>query len=199
MNGEIVKAPAKILRFLGLIVVFVFIFFLFWYLGGELGIPPNIAAGLFIGVIVGSFFNIPLFKTKNQQLISLNVGGAVIPIGISIYLIAIHIEMILYFLIGMIVLGLVCFSVAKVDKERGILTPFYVPPAGAIALGVLLPSDSVATVFVVGCFGVLIGADVMNLDAIYEIDYPIIAIGGAGSFDGILVTAMAAILVSLFL
>jgi hypothetical protein len=46
-----------------------------------------------------------------------------------------------------------------------------------------------ATAHVTGTLGILIGADLLNLRRARALDAPILSISGAGTFDGIFVTA----------
>ena len=44
----------------------------------------------------------------------------------------------------------------------------------------------------------MIGADLLNLPNIYGLGSPIVSIGGAGTFDGIFLTGIAAVLLAGF-
>src|ERR1700734_1637215 len=47
-----------------------------------------------------------------------------------------------------------------------------------------------------GCMGTLVGADLLNLDAIQRMGAPVASIGGAGTFDGIFMTGIVAVLIA---
>jgi uncharacterized membrane protein len=47
-----------------------------------------------------------------------------------------------------------------------------------------------------GTMGTLIGADILNLDKISSLGAPVASIGGAGTFDGIFLTGILAVLVA---
>ena len=47
-----------------------------------------------------------------------------------------------------------------------------------------------------GSMGTLIGADILNLDKIGSLGAPIASIGGAGTFDGIFLTGILALLLA---
>ena len=49
-----------------------------------------------------------------------------------------------------------------------------------------------------GSLGVLIGADLLNLDKLQGLGTPVLSIGGAGTFDGIFVTGIMAVLLAGF-
>jgi hypothetical protein len=46
--------------------------------------------------------------------------------------------------------------------------------------------------YVAGSLGALIGADILNLPRVAEIGAPVVAIGGAGTFDGVFLTGILA-------
>ena len=52
--------------------------------------------------------------------------------------------------------------------------------------------------YVSGSLGTLIGADLLNLDKLHGLGAPIASIGGAGTFDGIFVTGILAVLLAGF-
>jgi len=50
--------------------------------------------------------------------------------------------------------------------------------------------------YVSGVLGTLIGADIANLDKIRGLGAPVASIGGAGTFDGIFLTGILAVLLA---
>jgi uncharacterized membrane protein len=44
--------------------------------------------------------------------------------------------------------------------------------------------------------GTLIGADLLNLGRVHELGAPIVSIGGAGTFDGVFLTGIIAVLLA---
>lgn len=50
--------------------------------------------------------------------------------------------------------------------------------------------------YIAGTFGVLIGADLLNLKNLGELRAPVVSIGGAGTFDGIFLTGIIAVLLA---
>jgi uncharacterized membrane protein len=50
--------------------------------------------------------------------------------------------------------------------------------------------------YVGGTLGTLIGADVLNLGRIGGLGAPIVSVGGAGTFDGIFLTGILAVLLA---
>lgn len=50
------------------------------------------------------------------------------------------------------------------------------------------------TAYVSGTMGTLVGADLLNLRAISKIGAPVASIGGAGTFDGVFLAGVIAVL-----
>ena len=55
-----------------------------------------------------------------------------------------------------------------------------------------------AVAYVSGSLGTLIGADLLNLGRIQGLGAPVMSIGGAGTFDGIFLTGVVAVLLASF-
>ena len=53
--------------------------------------------------------------------------------------------------------------------------------------------------YVGGTFGTLIGADILNLPKIGQLQAPSVSIGGAGAFDGAYLTGLVSVLLVLLL
>jgi uncharacterized membrane protein len=58
--------------------------------------------------------------------------------------------------------------------------------------------NAAALAYVSGSLGTLIGADLLNLSAVRELAVPVASIGGAGTFDGIFLTGIMAVLLASF-
>jgi uncharacterized membrane protein len=79
----------------------------------------------------------------------------------------------------------------------GIAMPIFVAPVAAALAAILLGGEeSPALAYISGSLGVLIGADLLRLWDIPRLGAPIASIGGAGTFDGIFVTGLLAVLLS---
>ena len=50
--------------------------------------------------------------------------------------------------------------------------------------------------YIGGSLGTLIGADLLNLDKLRGLGAPIASIGGAGTFDGVFLTGVVAVLIA---
>ncbi len=79
----------------------------------------------------------------------------------------------------------------------GISVPLIAPPLVAALTAVLLSRRYAAPLaYVGGGLGVLIGADLTNLDKLQTLGAPVASIGGAGTFDGVFLTGIVAVLLA---
>ncbi|MEO2169160.1 MAG: DUF1614 domain-containing protein, partial [bacterium] len=79
----------------------------------------------------------------------------------------------------------------------GIAIPILVAPLVAAGAAFLLAPGSPAPIaYVGGTLGTLIGADLLNLRSIRLLGAPIVSIGGAGTFDGVFLSGLLAVLLS---
>jgi uncharacterized membrane protein len=81
----------------------------------------------------------------------------------------------------------------------GIAVPIFVPPVATAIVAVLLAHRHAAPLaYIGGSLGTLIGADLLNLGAVQGLGAPVASIGGAGTFDGIFLTGILAVLLASF-
>jgi uncharacterized membrane protein len=76
----------------------------------------------------------------------------------------------------------------------GALIPTHV--VTAIVAMVLSRADCSPLAHIAGSLGTLIGADLTNLDKVRGLGAPVASIGGAGTFDGIFLTGILAVLLA---
>jgi uncharacterized membrane protein len=50
--------------------------------------------------------------------------------------------------------------------------------------------------YVAGTIGCLLGADILNLGSVADLGAPVASIGGAGTFDGVFLTGIVAVLIA---
>lgn len=156
--------------------------------------------------VFGVSYRIPVRQiTRNETTIAVNVGGAVIPVLISIYLLTKFPSTLMLAGAGVLIVAIITHSVAKPIRGIGIATPALVPPLTAALAAILLtsmihipgcPVDQcrVVTAYSGGVLGTLIGADLLNLGKIKNLGAPVASIGGAGTFDGIFLSGFIALL-----
>lgn len=138
-----------------------------------------------------------LQQARRETIIAVNLGGCIIPTMVVVY------EM--FQLLGeswnyLFPIGLavaintaVCYSLAKPVKGIGIAMPALVPPMVAVLSALLLaPEEAPSLAFIAGVLGPLLGADVLHLREIPRIATGMASIGGAGTFDGIVLSGILA-------
>ncbi len=136
-------------------------------------------------------------RMRQQTIIAINVGGCLIPAALAVYEFLHLAKLGPGFLVAGIAAGfvsvVVCYLVARPVPGVGILIPGFVPALVAALLGLVLGGDQAAPVaFVAGTAGPLIGADLLHLREIEESAIGIASIGGAGTFDGIVLSGIIA-------
>jgi uncharacterized membrane protein len=187
----------------------------------QLGVSPGTALVLLFASLVGSYFNIPLAQFPEQRIVSgqaidhfgmryvvpavvewpgtviaVNVGGAVIPVLMSLYLLA---KTALWGrgVVATSLVAAVCYALARPVPGVGIAEPVFVPALTTAIVALLLARQHAASLaYIGGSLGTLVGADLLNLDKIPGLGAPIASIGGAGTFDGIFLIAIFAVLIA---
>lgn len=152
--------------------------------------------------IGGRWSWVPLGRTDVQTIVAVNVGGCLIPAALAVYL-ALHLwqagpQPQLALVVATIANIYVCWRTARPIEGLGIAIPPFVPPLVAILLAwILLAGERydpfrAPVAFVAGVCGPLIGADLLNLRKFERISAGVISIGGAGTFDGIVISGLVA-------
>lgn len=187
----------------------------------QLGLSPAQAMLLLIGSLIGSYINIPLtvistdsvmadqmvefFGMRYQippptdwggTVLAVNVGGAVIPVVMSAYLLF-RWQLWSVGLFATAVVAAICYWFSSPVPGMGIAIPVFIPALAATVIALLLARQSAAPVaYIAGSLGPLIGGDLLNLGKFAELGAPILSIGGAGTFDGIFLTGVIAVLIT---
>jgi uncharacterized membrane protein len=178
-----------------------FAFLLLSLLGSYINIPvgelpaEHVVSGQEITAF-GMRWVIPMVENWPGTVIAVNVGGAVLPVLLSGYLLL---------RTGLWVRGAVAFAIvaavvhalARPVPGVGIAVPTLVPPLVAAGAALLLaPRTAPALAYVAGSLGTLVGADLMNLGKLQGLGAPVASIGGAGTFDGIFLTGILGVLLA---
>jgi uncharacterized membrane protein len=133
----------------------------------------------------GMRYVIPFVEEWPHTVVAVNLGGAVIPVLVSVYLVMKN-GMVGRTLIGITVVTLIVYWMAQPLRGIGIGVPIFIPPLVAAGTALLLsPSHAPPLAYTAGTIGTLIGGDILNLGRIQGLGAPIASIGGAGTFDGI--------------
>ena len=150
----------------------------------------------------GISYRVPILDVVScRTLLAVNLGGAVIPSLISIALIHRFPDSLPYALLAILFVALLTNQVARPVKGLGIVTPALLPPLSAALSAIILvylagaPHDLIFLIaYVSGTLGTLLGADIMNLNEIRDLGAPVASIGGAGTFDGVFLSGLIAVL-----
>ena len=187
----------------------------------KLGVGPGMALLLLFGSLIGSYFNVPITVLPGHSVrsgevvdfygmryvvplvtswpgtvLAVNVGGAVIPTLMSTYLV-LRYQLWLRAAIAVAVIAVVIHSMATPVQGVGIAVPVFVPVVATAILAFILSREYAAPLaYIGGSMGTLIGADLTNLDKITGLGAPVASIGGAGTFDGIFLTGILAVLLA---
>ncbi|MEM1578604.1 MAG: DUF1614 domain-containing protein [Archaeoglobaceae archaeon] len=192
------------------------------------GVDSEKALILLAMIVFGSLINIPLYerggieliqhyeifgfiytvRSKRKLIVAINVGGCLLPVILATKLVSDVLDFIpvTIFLVALIFSSLIIYGFSKPVVGVGIVVPMFVPPTIAaivsyIAIALcegpimLLPKLS----FCIGVLSALIGADIMHLRDLERIGYGVVSVGGAGTFDGIFLTGIFAVLFSVLL
>lgn len=195
-----VIAPGVAFSKLGFDPLCGYAFFLLCLLGSGLNIPVRRervrqAASLedMLGVFA-RFFRIrtPRFR---ERIIAVNLGGAVLPSILSLYLLLkVPLSQVI---MATTITSLVSYKVSRPVKGVGIVLPALVPPVIAAVTALVLARENAPHVaYISGVMGTLIGADFFRLNQIKRMDAPFLSIGGAGVFDGVYLVGLVSVLLA---
>jgi len=190
----------------------------------KIGFDAVTVAVLLFLTLAGSYVNIPLFKIRSRvpivrvrevsffgvlirvpeigeiesyTTIAVNLGGAIIPVLVSAYFMSKDIEVFYYGMVGALIVALITHLVARPKPGVGIVTPAFIPPLTAALVAMAMPTGQQPIIaYVSGVLGALIGADLMNIGKISSLGTAYASIGGAGTFDGIFLSGILAVLLS---
>ena len=212
-----------LLFFIGLVVLFVVVQIgAISYAFDKIGVPPAYMFSLLVLSWFGSWVNIPITRLRSEDdiydgeivtffgqryviprmrrrretVLAINLGGALVPCLLSLYLLT-QAQAPLRTVIATAIVAAVTHRLARPVEGLGIAVPLLIPPlcAALIAL-VLVPEQAPLTAYVSGTMGTLIGADLLNLHRIAGLRAPVASIGGAGTFDGVFITGIIAVLLA---
>jgi len=136
-------------------------------------------------------------RVRRDTIIAVNVGGCLIPVGLAVYetahLVSAGWQPLSGLLLAIFINVVVCYRMAKPIEGIGIAMPGLLPPLlAALSALLLVPDQAPPVAFVAGVLGPLIGADLLHLRDIEKIATGIASIGGAGTFDGIVLSGIVA-------
>jgi uncharacterized membrane protein len=147
-------------------------------------------------IYYGMHYVVPVLERERGTIIALNVGGAIIPTLLSLYLLARN-DLWGPGIITTAIVTVLVHLLAEPVPGVGIAVPIFVPPVVTALTALLISRHHAAAVaYAGGSLGTLIGADLLNLGAVRGLGAPVASIGGAGTFDGIFLTGIVAVLLA---
>ncbi|HEX5369851.1 MAG TPA: DUF1614 domain-containing protein [Dehalococcoidia bacterium] len=150
----------------------------------------------------GQIYRVPVHSVfSHDTIIAVNVGGALVPLAVCLYLALRFPRSIPYALIATIPVVFAVHHFAQLVPGFGVALPALLPPAfaalSALVVAMLAGGNlqhALVAAYVSGTLGTLIGADLLNLYRIGDLGAPVASIGGAGTFDGVFLAGVFAVL-----
>jgi uncharacterized membrane protein len=218
-------APLPLAIFIALIAALLFLvqFEILGIAFAKLGLSRHSALLLLVASLIGSGLNLPLFVVTSEgppapppgllrrlsllrppqrpfqgkTVIAVNVGGCVIPLAFSVYLLIHNPLTPLEVVAALGLVTLAAYLTSFPVPGLGVAMPILIAPAAAAVAATLINAELRAPLaYVAGTLGVLLGADVLRLRDIRSLGTPLASIGGAGTFDGIFLTGIVAVLLA---
>jgi len=196
----------------------------------RLGFSWISALAIVLLMLLGSFVNIPVYKIRRDMIriappdssvygenrqsspspvwdttIFVNLGGAVIPVAVSVYMVyqAILINgrsLIFSVCAGIILVAAITYVSTRSVPGSGIQVSLLIPGLTALLAGLLLSGGTglaaAVTAFASGFFGTLLGGNIARLFRIKDLDVPSLSIGGAGTFGAVFICCILPALIA---
>ena len=191
----------------------------------RLGLPPEYLFGILLATLLGSYVNIPIGTMERGQpvddergeifrgplsggagvpvgqrtVMAINLGGALIPLDHFDLYFSSKMPNVIPALVATVIVSLLVNRLSRPIKGVGIGIPALIPPLFAALAAYLLAGEELRApvAYVAGTLGTLIGADLMRLNDIKNMGAPVASIGGAGTFDGVFLSGIIAVLAQL--
>ena len=157
-----------------------------------LPLPPDTTPPAYTGWLLGQIRPRP-----DRVIVAINLGGAIMPILFSLHLLTRSGLGPGPLLLSVIIVSTISYLLSRPIPGLGIAMPVFIPPmAAALCALVFAPGHSAPLAYISGTFGVIIGADILRLKEVQRIGASVVSIGGAGTFDGIFLTGIVAVLLA---
>ena len=191
------------------------------YVFESMGVNRRYMFSLLVGCLLGSYVNIPVAELPPEHvrsgqivdyfgvqyvvpvvinrpgtIVAVNLGGAVIPCLLSIYLILKH-RILGESLLAVGIVTVAIHFMARPVPGVGIAVPIFIPPLITAVVAVSISRWYAGPLaYIAGSLGTLVGADLLNLGKLRGLGAPVASVGGAGKFDGIFLTGLVAVLLA---
>jgi uncharacterized membrane protein len=156
-------------------------------------------------MVYDAFTGEPVPDERSTTLVSLNLGGAVIPFVVSVYLLYEMERMnagqsFLLSLVCLIAVAFVVMISAKIIPDWGIRAPLFLPSVTALACGLLLTGGTglaaAVTAFSGGTMGLLVGITGLLFRKGFDQGIRQCSIGGAGAFGSVFLCILLSTLIA---
>ncbi|MDP3564754.1 MAG: DUF1614 domain-containing protein [Methanoregula sp.] len=221
-----------ILLVVGLIIILIPLFLL-GMIGAaftKLGLSWISAIIVVLLMLFGSTVNIPLYRIKRdmvrmspdttavfgsgspwqadpvwETIVSINLGGAILPVCISLYLLyqamsVTSTSLMIPVGVGILIVAFITYVATRPVPGVGLGVPLIIPALTALLMGMLLfggagiPATVVA--FVSGTIGTLLGGNIARLYRVRDLEVPEMSIGGTGTFSAIFICCILPALIA---
>jgi uncharacterized membrane protein len=196
----------------------------------RLGFSWISALAIVLLMLFGSFVNIPVYKFRRDMIriappdssvfgdymqstpvpiwdstIAINLGGAVIPVVVSLYImyqatLITGTSLLISVCAGIILVAAITFVSTRSVPGSGIQVSTLIPGLTALLAGLMLSGGTglaaAVTAFVSGIAGTLLGGNIAHLFRIKDLDLPLVSIGGAGTFGAVFICCILPALIA---
>lgn len=198
------RIRASFIVFSFLILVLVFIFIILNISGTafrKLGFPPEYSVYFLFLSLPCSYVNFPVKKVRSRisvisdkasdtlrsglaasslkmytTTIAINLGGAVFPIIMSVFLFT-KVNLV-ETLPGIFIMTIIIHKIARPVKGSGIAIHALLPPLLAAFVAIIIsPQNAPVIAYISGTFGCILGIDILNLKRIPDLGVPLVSIG----------------------
>jgi len=192
------------------------------------GVDADTALLIFALILFGSIINIPIYekegiiyetryrifgfiytvRRREKMVVAVNLGGCAFPSILAIKALSdlLRFMSMEFWLFVFILTSAVIYFFAKPVPGVGIVVPMLVPPLTAALFSfisislvnlplIILPKLAFST----GVLSALFGADILHMKDLDKIGSGVVSIGGAGTFDGIFLSGIFAVVFSILL
>ncbi len=138
-----------------------------------------------------------LRRVRRETIIAVNLGGCIVPTALVLYELA-YLGALGWPALWRVAVAaaanvFVCYLVARPVPGIGIVMPGLLSALIAATLALALaPEQAAPTAYVAGVVGPLVGADLLHLKDMRAGPAGVLSIGGAGTFDGIVLSGIVA-------
>ena len=196
----------------------------------RLGFSWISALAIVLLMLFGSFVNIPVYKIRRDMIriappdssvfgeysqrtpspvwdtrIFVNLGGAVIPLAVSLYMLyqailIIGTSLLFSVCAGIILVAAITYVSTRNIPGLGIQVSLFIPGLTALLAGLLFAGGTglaaAVTAFVSGIAGTLLGGNVAQIFRMKDLDVPSVSIGGAGIFGAVFICCVVPALIA---